>query len=133
MQIVFEVFFFFFVVVFFSYLKTLLIYSPLNQSRNTTGIPLKNVNTYTSNEKYIQYSLGKRAKKKKKKKNQKTLYPEYRRFADFPKTLGIKPSTTLASPRKVRMCYAKLCEVTRNHNVVPGDNICREVMRNSSV
>ena len=65
--------------------------------------------TYTSKEKYIQYSSGKRTKKNKKK----TLYPEYRRFADFPQTLGIKPSkrnirrTTLASPRKV--CVMQSC------------------------
>ena len=87
--------------------------SPLNQSQNTRE---KTWITYTSNEKYIQYSSGKRTKqkkKKKKKKKKKTLYPEYRRFADFPQTLGIKPSkrnirwTTLASPRKV--CVMQSC------------------------
>ena len=88
---------------------------------------------------YIQYSSGKRTHPPpppppphthtQKKNKKKTLYPEYRRFADFPKTLGKQPNkrniqwTTLASPRKVCVRYAKLCEVTRNRNIVPGDNI----------
>ena len=61
------------------------------------------------------------AQVKEQKKTKKTIYPEYRRFADFPQTLGIKPSKRNIRKSAQSMCYAKLCEVTRNRNVVPGD------------
>ena len=43
LQIIFEVFFFFFFFFFFLLFENI-VDSPLNQSRNTTGIPVKNVN-----------------------------------------------------------------------------------------
>ena len=82
--------------------------SPLNQSRNTRekrALPtLQTKSTYST----VQVKEEEEEKNKKK-----TLYPEYRRFVDFHKTLGIKPSkrnirqTTLASPRKV--CVMQSC------------------------
>ena len=85
--------------------------SPLNQSRNTTGIPAKNVNYLHFKRKV--HTVIDQVKEQKKKKKKLFTPNEYRRFADFPQTLGIKPSkrniqrTTLASPRKV--CVMQSC------------------------
>ena len=129
MQVVFELFFFFFFFFFYYFiLFENIVDSPLNQSRNTRE--KRELPTLQSTYSTAQV---------KEQKTTKTLYSEYRRFADFPQTLGIKPGkrnirrTTLASPRKVcvmqscakllgivmlypeTILLAKLCEIPRSN------------------
>ena len=116
---------------FFFFLFENIVDSPQNQSRNTCEkreLPrLQTKSTHST------------ARVKEPKKKKRNLYPEYRHFAVFPKTLGIKQSkrnirrTTHACPHKVcvmQSCakllgiiilyletifLAKLCEIPRSN------------------